>query len=120
MRLVLVKRVSFRKSEATNFAETRGHATLNKGEVICFYSARGDQVVFVYRKITVEGADGKRAFEVLASQRLRLISGETWNPLMLGNYAQRAGLKIDNLKLFQEHFVRMQEERRKERRAHAA
>lgn len=108
MRLVRVERVNFRKSEATNFREivAREKLELRSGEVVCMRSMTGGQLVFVWRPDKVDAGQGNTV-EVLTSRRLRLEGGQTWNPLMLANYASLVGLKIENLRRFEEHWRRL-------------
>ena len=79
--------------------------SLKKDDVVVFVSKKGNQLLFVHGFVHInEGYEGAR-FErtVLASTRYRLLN-TTWNPLMLANYAEAAGLKIQGLKLFEEHY----------------
>jgi hypothetical protein len=108
MRLVRVERANFRKSEATNFREivAREKLELRPGEVLCIHSMTGEQLVFVWRPEHVDSGNGSKV-EVLSSRRLRLEGGRTWNPLMLVNYAESVGLKIENLRRFEQHWKRL-------------
>ena len=43
-----------------------------------------------------------RTVQVLSSRRLRIST--KWNPLMLANYAERVGLKLEGLKRFETYY----------------
>ena len=105
LRLKLIVHADFRKSEKTNFLELQKSGKLprlRKGEGVLFISKSNDQLVFVENidEFDVETDHGMRHAKVVASQRFR-ISGTTWNPLMLQNYAERAGFKIPGIKRFE-------------------
>lgn len=97
MRLRRVERVSFCRSEATNFCAVPEavRAKLGPDDVVCFVSMTGQQLIFVY------GFHKTGGKPVLRSARLRLSSG-TWNPLMLANYAREVGLTLDGLQRFEQ------------------
>ena len=71
--------------------------SLKKDDVVVFVSKKGNQLLFVHGFVHID------LRTALVSTRYRLTSG-TWNPLMLANYAKAAGLKIQGLKLFEEHY----------------
>lgn len=108
LRLKLVAHADFRKSEETNFLELEKSGelpSLRKGEGILLISKKQDQIVFVEKidEFTTTNSKGKVIqARVVASQRFR-IRGATWNPLMLQNYAERAGFKIPGIKRFEWH-----------------
>jgi hypothetical protein len=106
MRLKFVQKVSFRSSEQSNWlAFTRSHrdvaATLREGDAICFLSQGEDQIVFVHGFDAWEDEAGKTV-QVLATSRLRIST--KWDPLMLANYAEKVGLRLDGLKRFEDYF----------------
>jgi len=105
MRLRLIERVDFRKSELSNYLEhvKDKDKKLGKDDVALFISQSGNQLVFVYGFTDM---DEKK--KVLRSERLR-ITGGTWNPLMLQNYAERVGLHLDGLRRFEQHYRRLAE-----------
>jgi hypothetical protein len=95
--------VHFGRSEHTNFEALRKSLKLvpKKNEVVCLISRTGSQVCFVYG---YEKSNGGPV--VLRSVRLRLVDRGAWNPMMLGNYAQKVGLVLDGVKLFEEYYRR--------------
>jgi hypothetical protein len=103
MRLRQVHRCDFRRSEVTNcndLARTMGATA--PGEVVLLRSFSGDQLRFVFRAEEVEqtGKDGRaRTRTVWRSYHLRL-DGGTWDPLLLAHYAERAGIRLDNQRLY--------------------
>lgn len=112
MRLKAIEHVSFRKTEATNFDEVtrKLKLKLSPHEVVCLVSLTGNQIVFVYGWSPSRKQDTKTTKQmVLRSERLRLDHG-TWEPLMLGNYARKVGLHLDNIRLFEEHYAQMKGE----------
>lgn len=108
MKLKTFLHVDFRKSEWTNFQEfikTDLGGTLRRGEGVMFISLRGDQFVFVEPadEFDVRTTKGTTKVQVLASQRFR-IRGSKWDPLMLANYAERAGIRIQGIKRFEWYY----------------
>jgi len=108
LRLKLIAHADFRKSEETNFLELEKEGklpNLRKGEGVLLISKSGNQLVFVEKidefETTTLGGRVVRA-RVCASQRFR-IHGTSWNPLMLQNYAERAGFKIPGIKRFESY-----------------
>lgn len=127
MRLKLIVQADFRKSEYTNYIEQSGPAkkngkgkkkqlVLKSGEVVCLVSSRGDQIIFVYHMDRVrEDEPHSEERSVLHSERLRLTGGGRWNPMMLGNYALQVGIRLEGIKLFEQHYDEMAEERKRVR-----
>lgn len=103
MKLKLVHRCNFRRSEATNFAEAvKSHKlTLGPNDVVMLQSMTGDQLVFVWRSTAVSHRVGSALAirNVLRSERLRLDGGQ-WDPMLIVTYATRAGIRLDNLDLY--------------------
>lgn len=114
MRLVRVAETDFRKSEATMFTELMKASPhkMSATDVVLFVSKQGNQLVFVWAPVEVsddeEGASHRR---VLASRRLRIQGGGRWNPLMLRNYAEHAGVDLQGLARFEEHLKRAKREK---------
>lgn len=109
MRLRYIAQVSFQSSEATNFQTfSRKNPELVKRlsetDVIAFVSLSGDQLVFIHGFTEIDGEKG--ALKVLSSRRLRMTGG-TWNPLRLANYAEEAGLQLDGLKKFEKYYAEL-------------
>lgn len=105
MRLKEIIEANFRCSELTMYTEwSKGKDTLGANELLLFVSKRGDQLVFVSRFLEVRtGNEGSPTKKVLASRRLR-VPGGRWNPLMLVNYAEEAGVKIEGLRRFEDFY----------------
>ena len=108
LRLKLIAHADFRKSEETNFLELERAnklPDLKRGDGVLLVSMSGNQLVFVEKidEFETSTLSGKivRA-RVCASQRFR-IRGTSWNPLMLQNYAERAGFKIPGIKRFESY-----------------
>ncbi len=109
VRLRRVARGDFRTSEHTMLMSLQPHERKLRGnDCVCFISGTGNQVVFVYamKSAGETRATSKyeaRPIEIVTSVRLRLTAG-SWNPLMLQNYAADAGLELEGLKRFEEHY----------------
>jgi hypothetical protein len=125
MRLKYIAQADFRKNEWTNFLEhhviKRGkkiekRMALKPGEVACLVASSGKQIVFVYNPDRVSDVTGEDERSVIHSERLRLTAGGRWNPLMLGNYAAQVGIRLEGIRLFEQHFDEMIEERKRQRR----
>lgn len=111
MRLKYIETVDFRKSEATNFFEQskKQKWSLKSGEVVCFVSGRGNQIVFVHpAEVNDFVGSAKARGMIIRSERLRLTSG-SWNPLMLANYAKEMGIELEGIKRFEEHYKALTE-----------
>lgn len=122
LRLRLIALVDFRKSELTNFNEVSAPAHIRAtNDCVMLVNKQGTQLVFVYGFSNVtdsrEPAEGAQTHQVLHSERLRLTSGR-WNPLMLANYAQRAGIELEGIRRFEEHYRQALAARATQRRQH--
>jgi hypothetical protein len=116
LRLRGVVTCSFARSEATNLRlyKKAGHfpGDLKRGEAYLFISKGGNQVIFVFRPITLDvnvphrAGDGTKTRSVIDSRRLRL-DGGTWHPYMLQNYANAVGIELIGFKRFEEVHDRM-------------
>ncbi len=120
LRLRRVLRVSFRESEATNWdnfakAEPDLVRTFGAHDAVAFLSLSGAQLVFVYGFRSFVGKDGGKT-AALVSQRIRLREG-AWNPLMLQNYAESAGIHLVGLKRFEEVYRESQERKHEQQDA---
>lgn len=91
-------------------SETKGRKFVNRAlvesltadDVVAFVSKRGNQLLFIHgfeRLATVRGDERT----MLPSIRYRIVNG-TWSPYMLANYAKDAGIEVEGLKSFEEHF----------------
>lgn len=116
----------FRKSEKTlfdNFVKSKefpGH--LKGNEAFLFISGLQNQLLWILNveevdKLMTRNGNYTQYGEtrIFDSRRMRLESGR-WNPMMLGNYAAQAGIKLERVKMFQDQFKEMQEQKRKFRR----
>ena len=116
VRLTAVVECSFQRSEATNLAIFQKASyypgDLKRGEAFLLVSRMGNQVVFVLRN-PAEVEVGKVIRKVLDTRRLRL-SGGTWSPYMLQNYAHEAGLHLVGIKRFEQ----VHDDRQERKRAH--
>ena len=105
MRLKRVEVTDFRVNERTMLEAVMAKPDapqLGADDCVCFISRLGTQLVFVGRPEQIELGTRKRT--IISSRRLRLDGGQ-WNPLMLSNYAEAVGLKLDGLKKFEDHFA---------------
>lgn len=111
LRLKGVITCSFVRSEATNLDLYRksGHypGPLKNGEAFLFISKSGNQIIFIFKSISLEVAgqhrrgDGTTNRTVIDSRKLRL-DGGTWHPYMLQNYANAVGIDLIGLKRFEQ------------------
>ena len=102
-----IAKVSFRNSEATNYAAAmRRRSPLKENEVLVLVSLSGDQIVFCYGKAECRYSDTYGATHgrspVIHSERLRLLDGEKWTPDKLADIAKRQGIALYGLKLFED------------------
>lgn len=113
-RLRAIIPVSFGRSEETNFDslywEKKYHQLLKKmdpEDVICLASIGQNQLVFVHGYMQGK-TKGKKPWMLLFSMRMRIKRGpglsDTFEPLMLANYARQVGIELIGLKLFEEHY----------------
>lgn len=103
MRLAYIAEVDFRSSELHNFTRIKDAPKLGPNDVVLLISLSRTQLCFVHGFTDLD--ENRR---VLRSERLRLTSG-TWNPLMLVDYAERVGLKLEGLKRFNEYYKKLTE-----------
>ena len=113
MRIKFVAEADFRWADVGIFkrfaaANAALVAKLQEHDVIAFVARKGNQILFIHGFEQIANARGTPV-ELLATTRYRLLSG-TWNPLMLRNYAEGAGLKIEGLKSFEDYYRKLQEE----------
>ena len=76
--------------------------SLTKDDVVAFVSKRGNQLLFIHGFEQLKTICGD-ARTMLPSVRYRIVNG-TWSPYMLANYALNAGIKVEGIKSFEEHF----------------
>ena len=113
MRLKLIHRGDFRKSELTLFNEAmKAHKGLKLGSDDCvlFISGNGKILKFVYgfteqevMRYSTKETTGNTT-KILESTVYRIDGSGTWNPLMLRNYADAAGVSLIGLKRFEQHY----------------
>lgn len=107
MRIKRVVEADFRRSDFGLFSlfqkENRPFVeALGKNDIVVFVSKRGNQLLFIHGFGEIDSRP------VLPSVKYRLLQG-SWNPLMLRNYAEKAGMKIDGLKMFEDYFGHLRE-----------
>jgi hypothetical protein len=104
LRLRYIETVDFRASEHTNYLlAIRKYpylAKLKPKDAVLLISRKRDQLIFVYGFGITTGLRGVRRY--LRSERLRLENG-SWDPLMLQNYAEEAGIFLEGIKTLEEH-----------------
>lgn len=104
MRLVAVETVDFRRSELTNIttlqqAHPRLRA-LGKNDVVLLRNLGGNQLVFIHGFYLFNVKDMAQA-RYLRSERLRLLNGSVWDPIKLKDYARQAGIRLENVELYE-------------------
>lgn len=113
MRLRLIYRGDFRKSEETLFNEVmQKHKGLKLGPEDCvlLMSGNGKILKFVYGFTEQEVFSEKkedftgRKTKILESTVYRISGAGGWNPTMLANYAEQAGVPLHGLKRFQDYY----------------
>jgi len=91
--------VDFRRSELTNFVDLaqKNPNCRNFGtkDVVALVSTNRTQVIWVKGFYTIN-VKGQPQVRYLRSERCRLLEGEKWNPLRIGDYARQAGFTITN------------------------
>lgn len=111
----------FRRNEWTLYQDFRADKArypgeLKPGEAFLFVSCTQDQLIWFLHADELE-RDGKTPLRFIDSRRWRL-QGTTWNPALLGNYAQAVGIELKGIRLFQDAFN--EDRRRRERLGQAA
>lgn len=106
MRLRLVLQADFRlNDQSLVIAALKAESVdLTTNDVVCFFSGRGNQVLFVWKpqEISLEKFGARKGTAtVYRSERLRL-SNSTWSPDMIQNYANQVGITLDGIKRFEE------------------
>ena len=100
----IIPRADFRKSEETlyrEYAKSRAYqGQLKRGEAYLFWSKSGNQLLWFFRDPSaIEGS--KYEYEVVDSRKWR-VTGGTWHPFMLANYAEEVGIDLIGIKRFEE------------------
>jgi len=108
-----VEETDFRRCDIRIFTEFRNNNAgfvkkLAKDDIVVFISKQRNQMLFIHGFTEFFAADGSSIREALQSIRHRIVGG-AWNPLMLKNYAEEAGLQIEGLSRFEDHFKHLVE-----------
>lgn len=112
MRLRLVTTCNFQRSELTNFLTVLekhpeladGKIKLRLEDVVLLVSKTGNQLVFLHGFESFLDEDVKKIErKVLRSTKFRLPNKQSWNPLMLVNYAKTVGIALTGLKEYEDH-----------------
>lgn len=103
LRYVPVERRSFHKSDLTLFLELKKEEPrrvhgFRQGDAVMFVSKTGRRISFVFGE---KVADGRL---YLSSLRLWLTGG-SWDPRMIVDYAESAGIILANRKKFEDFFA---------------
>ena len=111
MKIRRIETADFRRSELTMFNDftalnRRFVDQLRADDVIVFASKTGNQLLFVHGFTQFTSANDGQPRTAIMSIRHRILNG-VWNPLRLANYATEAGLKVEGLKVYEEHLKRM-------------
>ena len=121
--------VSYIKSEYTNFEDLRAGRkwgplirSLKGDECVLLVATMQNQLMFL--KGYVEVAEGTKRWRVLPSSRIRVLRGNglnnTWEPKMLANYAKSVGIELVGIKLLEEHYAYLLEEKERKKKERAA
>ncbi len=103
MRIREIVSADFRNCERTLYSDYLRTAKLPRAdEIVVFISLKGDQLLFVHGWQAVHNPGGPNHL-VLKSSRHRIANG-TWNPLLLRNYVNAAGLEIEGLRRFEDYY----------------
>lgn len=112
----------FRTSEATMMGKLpRAFLnTLRGNDAVCFISGSYNQVAFVYGfkpagTIPKTSTRRARTYEMVTSVKVRL-TGSQFDPLALADYAKKAGIHLEGLKLFKDRYSYLLEQRNTRRR----
>lgn len=107
--------MDFRKSELTNYDAFRKSKSfpgdLGKNEAYLFVSKGQNQLVWILNLIEIETERKDR--RMIDSRRWRL-EGGTWNPLLLQNYANEAGIELIGIRRFEEIYEEQKDRKRKQ------
>ena len=102
----------FRYSERTNYNNftrmPQFPSMLRANEAFLFVSKSGNQLVWLLNQQDINGK--VKTVEVTDSRRWRLTGG-TWNPLMVANYAKEVGIELIGIKTFEQHYNENQRKR---------
>ena len=128
MKLRLIERCDFRKNELTNYIEILKKRPLKLGadDCVLLINHQEDQLIFIFGFDHAKDTKGEKRM-VLRSEKLRLTSEERdaegnvirrhigkWEPLLLANYAERAGIELEGIKRFEDYYKNLVEQKREE------
>ena len=103
----IIPSADFRKSEHTifrDFAKSRKYpGPLKKGEGFLFLSKTGNQLLWFFKEPTSITSFKDVERSIVDSRRWR-VTGGTWHPFMLADYAVEAGIELVGIKRFEEIF----------------
>jgi hypothetical protein len=101
----IIPNADFRKSEATlhdEFLRSRNYpGDLRKGECFLFLSKSGNQLLWFFTQVSQIKGFKDAEIEVYDSRKWR-VTGGTWHPFMLANYASEVGIELVGIKRFEE------------------
>lgn len=108
MNIRRIEETDFRRCDIRIFSEFQDSNAafakkLAENDIVVFLSKKRDQMLFIHGFTYFNGGAARPEAMALQSIRHRIVSG-TWNPLMLKNYAEEAGLQIEGLSRFEDHF----------------
>lgn len=108
LRYVVPSRVDFRRSDLSHYQdfkklEPKLAKAFKKGDAVMFVSSAANQILFVFGAEEVTGKSGQEVL-ALASLRLR-ITGSSWDPRMIVNYAEAHNILIANRKRYEDFFA---------------
>jgi hypothetical protein len=100
--------VDFRKNEWTNYNEFKRSRSfpgdLKANEAFLFVSKSGNQLIWILNIIdSYVVSEGRVNKQIVDSRRWRITSSQTWDPLMLANYAIEVGIELIGIKKFEDH-----------------
>ena len=111
----IIPRTDFRKSETTiinEFRRSRSYpGDLASSECFLFLSKTGNQLLWFFDNgSSIEGI--RSEIDITDSRKWR-VSGGTWHPYMLANYAEAAGIELVGIKKFEEIYDERREYKRR-------
>jgi len=118
--------VSFGKSEHTNYEELlktkawgKTVGSLKGDECIMLVATMQNQLMFLKGYFDISENDETKRWKLLLSNKVRIIRGDglcnNWEPKMLSNYAKKAGIELIGIKMLEEFYSNLLEEKEKAR-----
>ena len=112
----IVPNSDFRKSEKTlydAFINSRSYpGDLKSGEAFLFLSKTGNQLLWFFSQVhMIQETKGRGVLHDVYDSRKWRITGGTWHPYMLADYAEHSGIRLLGIKRFEE----IHDERRNKR-----